>query len=265
MNLSPQDIAKLVCASNAAELVQPGMKVGLGTGSTAEWLVKCLALRAHAEGLRFDAAATSIRTAGLAEDLGLSISSLDTLGRLDLTIDGADEFDPNLNLIKGAGGALLVEKIVATASNRMVVITDKSKQVDVLGAGTYPLPIEVIQYGHETTARLINTLSHDLRAFLGKTDLQRRLKDGGPVITDEGHFLYDLRVDHISDPSALSEGLLNIPGVVETGLFLGIADEIVVGEADGRWETIAASGPVASGTLSSPKDLLKDLEAANVL
>ena len=154
MDLSPQDFAKFACAYRAAQMVEPGMKLGLGTGSTAAWLVKALAYRMRSENLQFEAASTSIKTAQLSESLGIKISGLDALGQLDLTIDGADEFDPDLNLIKGAGAALLVEKIVATASDRMVVITDRSKQVEKLG-GVFPVPVEVVPYGHKTTARLI--------------------------------------------------------------------------------------------------------------
>ena len=253
MSLSDQDFAKFACAYRAAELVQPDMKIGLGTGSTAAWLVKCLARRREVEGLRFAAAATSIRTTELAESLGITIDALDDLGRLDLTIDGADEFDPDLNLIKGAGAALLVEKIVATASNRMVVITDRSKQVEKLG-GVFPVPVEVIQYGHRTTARLMETALEALGSAVATRDVALRLVDGAPLVTDEGHYIYDLTLGRIDDPVALSDALLNIAGVVETGLFLNIADTVVIGDADGATELLGRGGAVEDG--NTTKDML---------
>ena len=151
--LSPSEKAKIACAVKSVEFVEDGMKVGLGTGSTAAWMVKRLGERVRNEGLKIQATATSTRTAKLAEEVGIKISTLNELGTLDLTIDGADEFDPSLRLIKGGGAAHLQEKIVATASKRMIVITDPSKDVATLGA--FPLPVEVLEFGWTATRALI--------------------------------------------------------------------------------------------------------------
>ena len=151
--LSPIDKAKFVAARRAADLVEDGMRVGLGTGSTAAWLVRCLGEMIREDGLKFRGVPTSTRTAELARDVGIEVISLDEAKWLDLTIDGADEFDADLNLIKGGGGALLQEKIVATASDHMVVIADAAKEVESLGA--FPLPVEVIPFGWQTTQALI--------------------------------------------------------------------------------------------------------------
>jgi len=147
-DLSPIDKAKFVAAKRATDYVESGMKVGLGTGSTAAWLVRCLGEMVRDEGLQIQGVPTSTRTAQLARDVGIEIITLDEAKWLDLTIDGADEYDGNLNLIKGGGGALLQEKIVATASDQMVVIADISKKVETLGA--FPLPVEVIPFGWQT-------------------------------------------------------------------------------------------------------------------
>ena len=260
MTLSAQEFAKFTCAYRAAQMVSSGMKLGLGTGTTAAWLVRCLAHRVKTEALVFDAAATSIKTAQLAEGLGIKISGLDDLGQLDLTIDGADEFDPELNLIKGAGAALLVEKIVATASSSMVVITDRSKQVEKLG-GNYPVPVEVIQYGHKTTARMMADALAALGDGLATQEIVLRMSGGTPLITDEGHYIYDLGLGRIDDPMALSDALLGIAGVVETGLFLGIADRVVIGDADGGSEIITKGGGVdGAGGSPTQQELMSVLD-----
>ena len=246
MDLSPQDFAKFACAYRAAQMVEPGMKLGLGTGSTAAWLVKALAYRMRSENLQFEAASTSIKTAQLSESLGIKISGLDALGQLDLTIDGADEFDPDLNLIKGAGAALLVEKIVATASDRMVVITDRSKQVEKLG-GVFPVPVEVVPYGHKTTARLIEDALKKRKNDLAGHEVVLRMEGDAPLTTDENNYIYDLKLGRIDKPAALSDALLGIAGVVETGLFLNIADTVVVGDADGSTELIGKGGVTSDG------------------
>ena len=175
-DLSPIDKAKFVAAKRAAELVEDGMRVGLGTGSTAAWLVRCLGEMVREQGLKFRGVPTSTRTAELARELGIEVISLDEAKWLDLTIDGADEFDAELNLIKGGGGALLQEKIVATASDRMVVITDASKEVETLGA--FPLPVEVIPFGWQTTKALIEEtlVSMDV---LGRQATLRMNRRGG--------------------------------------------------------------------------------------
>ncbi|MEO0343132.1 MAG: ribose-5-phosphate isomerase RpiA [Pseudomonadota bacterium] len=259
MELTPQDFAKFACAYRAAQMVENGMKLGLGTGSTAAWLVKALAHRMRDEDLRFDAASTSVKTAELSESLGITITALDDLGRLDLTIDGADEFDPDLNLIKGAGAALLVEKIVATASDRMVVITDRSKQVETLG-GKFPVPVEVIQYGHKTTARLMGDALERIKDGLGGNAIVHRMSGDRPLVTDEGHYIYDLSLNRIENPKSLSDALLNIAGVVETGLFLGIADQVIIGDSDGSTEIFGTSSNGVEATKEELMDVLGQLD-----
>ena len=227
--LPPAELGKRAAALKALEFVEDGMKLGLGTGSTAKWFVDLLAERMNAEGLRITGVPTSTRTRDQAKALGIPLATLDQAGALDLTIDGADEFDPALNLIKGGGGALLQEKIVATASGRMVVITDPSKEVAALGA--FPLPVELVRFGHETTMRLI---ARELaRHEVGGDTMTLRHGEDGPYLTDEGHYIVDLELGRIGDPPRLNAALNVIPGVVETGLFCGIASAIVVGDPDG--------------------------------
>ena len=230
--LSPIDTAKFVCAQRASEFVKDGMKLGLGTGSTAAWLVKCLGERVRSEGLNITCVPTSNRTAELARDVGIKIVSLDEAGWLDLTIDGADEFDPNLNLIKGGGGAHLQEKIVATASDQMIVITDASKRVETLGA--FPLPVEVIPFGIKATKSLVEE-TLDSMDVLGR-EVTVRMKGDAPFVTDEGNHILDLHLKRIGNPRQLSLVLNQIPGVVENGLFIDICDAVVVGYGDGRVE-----------------------------
>ena len=230
--LSPSDKAKYVAARRAVGFVEDGMRLGLGTGSTAAWMVRCLGERVREHGLKITGVATSNRTAQLASDLGVPIKTLDELPWLDLTIDGADEYDAKLNLIKGGGGALLQEKIVATASDRMIVIADPTKQVDSLGA--FPLPVEVIAFGWQTTKMLIEDMLASVDV-LGRT-ASLRLTGGVPFRSDEGNFILDLHLNRIADPNALSLALNQIPGVVENGLFLGICDMVVIGTSDGMVE-----------------------------
>lgn len=224
--------AKQIAAQRAVEYIEDGMRIGLGTGSTAALMVKALGTRVARERLHVSCVATSTATAELAKEVGLKVISLDEAKWLDLTIDGADEFDPNLNLIKGGGGALLHEKIVAMASDRMMVIADASKQVGKLGK--YPLPIEIIPFGWETTkALLLQTLTHlDVRG----QKVSRRMVGDDPFITEEGNFILDLKMRQMIDPSRLSFALNHVPGVVENGLFLDICDLIVIGHEDGSVE-----------------------------
>ena len=227
--LSPTDTAKNAAAIAAVALVQDGMRLGLGTGSTAVFMVRRLAERVQAEGLQMRYAATSQATADLAESLGLKIEALDDIGWLDMTLDGADEVNPDLNLIKGGGAALLREKIVACASDRMVVMADGGKVVDTLGA--FLLPVEVIPFGWQTTRQLVLRVLADLG--LADRAVVRRMRDGAPVLTDEGNLLLDLALEAIPDPGALSVALNALPGVVENGLFLGICDLAIIGKPDG--------------------------------
>ncbi|TKW68132.1 MAG: ribose-5-phosphate isomerase RpiA [Paracoccus denitrificans] len=227
--LSPSDAAKDAAARAAVMLVEDGMRLGLGTGSTAVFMVRRLAERVQAEGLKLRLAATSKETADLAESLGLKIETLDDIGWLDLTLDGADELDPDLNLIKGGGAALLREKIVACASDRMVVIADGSKVVEVLGA--FHLPVEVIPFGWQTTKELITRVLDELD-LSGRPILLRK-RDDLPLQTDEGNYILDLSLEEIHEPARLSARLNALPGVVENGLFLGICDLAIIGKPDG--------------------------------
>ncbi len=201
-NMSPIDTAKFVAAKRATEFVADGMKVGLGTGSTAAWLVRCLGERVREEGLKITGVPTSSRTAELARQVGIKVITLDEARWLDLTIDGADEFDPELNLIKGGGGALLQEKIVATASDQMIVIADVTKQVDQLGA--FPLPIEVIPFGWQTTKALVEETLHALDVMGQKTTL--RMNGDRPFVTDEGNYILDLHLHRIGNRAAAVAG-----------------------------------------------------------
>lgn len=231
-DLSPIDKAKFVAAKRAADFVEDGMRVGLGTGSTAAWLVRCLGDMVRDEGVKFRAVPTSTRTAELARDVGLHVVSLDEARWLDLTIDGADEFDADLNLIKGGGGALLQEKIVATASDQMIVIADVGKEVETLG--TFPLPVEVIPFGWLTTQALIEEtlVSMDV---LGRSSTLRMNGDV-PFMTDEGNHILDLHLGRIGNPRQMAMVLNQMPGVVENGLFIDICDMVILGYGDGRVE-----------------------------
>ena len=229
-NLDPADRAKFASAEGALSFIEDGMRLGLGTGSTAAWLVRLLAEKVQSEKLDITCVPTSSRTKDLAQSLGLKVTTLDSVGWLDLTIDGADEFDPELNLIKGGGGALLQEKIVATASDQMLVISDDSKQVASLGA--FPLPVEVVRFGWETTKAIIEDALSDVDVV--GTNATLRLSQEAPYITDEGHYIVDLHCRKIEDPMALSVLLNQIPGVVETGLFVDVADAVCIGYASGE-------------------------------
>lgn len=192
-------------------------------------MVRRLAERVKAEGLNLRCAATSKATADLAESLGIRIEALDDIGWLDLTLDGADEVDPDLNLIKGGGAALLREKIVACASDRMVVMADGAKVVEVLGA--FRLPVEVIPFGWQSSRQLILRALEELD-LPGRPILLRQ-SGGAPVLTDEGNYILDLSLEAIPAPRRLSAALNAIPGVVENGLFLGICDLAIIGRPDG--------------------------------
>lgn len=227
-NLSTAELGKFISAQVAIGHIQDGMKIGLGTGSTAAWLVRLLAYAMKQNGLNISACTTSSQTTALAQSLGMKIYDLDALGRLDLAIDGADEFDPAFNLIKGGGGALLQEKIVATMADRFVVITDASKQVECLGA--FPLPVEVVQFGWQSTLRLIE---YHLNA-LGYAQIKITRRGGdAPFITDEGHFIFDLNMKAIKDVHMLCDALISIPGVVETGLFITMCHHVIMGDGIG--------------------------------
>lgn len=228
--LSLIDKAKFVAAKRAVDFVQSGMKVGLGTGSTAAWMVRCLAERVQKEGLKVVGVPTSTRTAALARSLGIQTTTLDDAKWLDLTIDGADEFDRNLALIKGGGAALLQEKIVATASDQMIVIADAAKEVTQLGA--FPLPVEVIPFGWQTTKALVEETLVSLDVL--NRDVTLRMNGDKPLLTDESNYILDLHLKRIGNPRQLAMVLNQIPGVVENGLFIDICDIVVIGHGDGR-------------------------------
>lgn len=222
------DAYKRAAAAAAVEAVRSGMRLGLGTGSTARHFVELLAERVRG-GLDIVAVPTSEETRRDAERLGIPLATLDEAPELDLTVDGADEIDPNLNLIKGGGGALLREKIVATASSRMVVIADESKMVPILGA--FPVAVEVVRFGLAATRRAVEAAA--AAAGCAGPAILRRSKDGHAFVTDEGHWILDAALERIVDPGLLAERLAAIPGVVEHGLFVGIADTAIIGGPDG--------------------------------
>lgn len=228
--LSTIDKAKFVAAKRAVGFVENGMKVGLGTGSTAAWMVRCLGERIREEGLRVTGVPTSSRTAELARQVGIPIMSLDEAKWLDVTIDGADEFDQELNLIKGGGAALLQEKIVATASDQMIVIADAAKEVAQLGA--FPLPVEVIPFGWQTTMALLEETLASLDVMGRECTL--RMNRDRPLVTDEANYIVDLHLKRIGNPRQLAMVLNQIPGVVENGLFIDICDIVIIGHGDGR-------------------------------
>ncbi|UWQ18664.1 ribose-5-phosphate isomerase RpiA [Jannaschia sp. M317] len=248
--LNPIDMAKYVSARRALDYVEDGMRIGLGTGSTAAWMVRCLGDMVREDGLRVTGVPTSSRTADLARQVGVPIATLEDVKWLDLTIDGADEFDQDLNLIKGGGGALLQEKIVATASDMMVVITDASKNVETLGA--FPLPVEVIPFGWQTTKALIEESL--IGMDVGGRAVTLRLNRDAPFRTDEGNLILDLHVKRIGNPRQLALVLNQIPGVVENGLFLDICDVVIVGTADGAVEV----RDINSGTITTEQVDLRD-------
>ena len=258
--LSPIDTAKVAAAKRASAFVESGMKVGLGTGSTAAWLVKCLGARVRDEGLDIVGVATSTKTAKLAEDVGIKMTSPNEVRWLDLTIDGADEFDAEFNLIKGAGGALLQEKIVATASDRMIVISDTTKKVETLGA--FPLSVEVLGFGMKTTQFLIEEMLEGVDV-MGKEAVPRMVGDK-LFVTDEGNHILDLHLGRIGNARQLALILNQIPGVVENGLFIDICDVIVTGHGDGKVETRdinSGETDIAQFPADPISNLFSDLEA----
>jgi ribose 5-phosphate isomerase A len=225
MDLDGQKRAAAACA---LEFVRPGMRLGLGTGSTAKHFVALLGERVRA-GLDVIAVPSSVATERDAERLGIALTTLDETPELDLTVDGADEIAPDLSLIKGGGGALLREKIVASASARLIIIADESKWVSALGR--FPLPIEVVPFGLGATRRAIETATAS--AGCPGPALLRRSKDGHAFVTDSGHWILDAGLQRISDPRSLADRLAGIAGVVEHGLFVGLAQAAVIANTSG--------------------------------
>jgi ribose 5-phosphate isomerase A len=221
------DDLKRRAAEAALAHVEQGMRIGLGTGSTAAHFVSLLGQRV-ADGLNVVGVPTSETTARLAREAGIPLTTLDQSPELDLDVDGADEIGPRLALIKGGGGALLREKIVAAASARMIVIADAAKRVDVLGA--FPVPIEVVPFGMTATALAVERAATVLGLNVA-IDVRRR--GGEPFVTDGGNRIIDASFGRIPDPEALADRLAQIPGVVEHGLFLGLADLALIASPDG--------------------------------
>jgi ribose 5-phosphate isomerase A len=212
---------KRQAGERAAEFVKHGMTIGLGTGSTVYWTVLRLGVRLR-EGLKIQAVPTSEQTAKLAIEQNIPLVTFADVRKLDLTIDGADEINPALDLIKGGGGALLREKLVADASKRLVIVADDSKLVNALGL--FPLPVEVVSFGWETTARRVENL--DLKPKL-------RMNEGEPFQTDNGNFILDCTGRKIESPAQLHRELKMLTGVIETGLFVGMANVAVIAGAGG--------------------------------
>ena len=217
------DNLKKAAALTAVEFVRNGMTVGLGTGSTAKHMVIALGERVRA-GIKLRGVPTSRETAELARQQGIPLIDQDNAWIIDVAIDGADQVDPGFNLIKGGGGALLKEKIVAASAKQFIVLVDYTKRVPVLG-GSFPLPIEVIQFGWGSTSREIEALT--------KSRVVLREQNGTPFKTEAGNMIVDVHIDRIDQPRELEIALNNIPGVVETGLFVNRTDVLIVGTAQG--------------------------------
>ena len=227
---NPVEQMKQKAALRALEFVESGMKLGLGTGSTARFFVDGLGAKLT-DGLSdIICVPTSEATREQAESLNIRLAPLDELQRLDMTVDGADELDDALRLIKGGGGALLREKIVAAASDKMIVIADDTKKVAVLGA--FDLPVEVNMFSHGATAAAIA----DALKATGHSGAVKLRGGDNPFITDGGHYIYDCALGAINDPEALAQALLNVPGLVEHGLFLGYATAAILAGTDGLEE-----------------------------
>ncbi|MFC3884646.1 ribose-5-phosphate isomerase RpiA [Bacillus songklensis] len=206
---------KQLVGEKAAEFVKDGMVVGLGTGSTVYYTLKKLG-RLVKEGLSIQGIPTSVQTEKLAKEFGIPLANFGEIEQIDVAIDGADEVDPNLNLTKGGGGALLREKIIANAAKQFIVVADSSKLVEKLG--TFLLPVEVVPFGFSMTERYIRELG---------CSLEIRLKEGKPFVTDNGNYIFDCNFPDIPYPETLERKLNSIPGVVENGLFVGMTDMLV--------------------------------------
>lgn len=229
MTLSDIDKIKKMAAEVAADdYIKDGMVVGLGTGSTAFYAIKRIGERVAEEGLTLTCVSTSEKSAQLGKSCGLNIVPFEGTDKIDVTIDGADEINQSLQLIKGLGGALLREKIIAFATKTEIIIADDSKLVDVLGANT-PLPVEALRFGYERTKYALEELG--CLATL-------RTKDGEIFITDGGNYIYDCKFDNIDDPDCLESRLNNIPGVIENGLFLNMASIAIIANKEGKIKTI---------------------------
>jgi ribose 5-phosphate isomerase A len=225
-NPSLTEISKMAAAKAAVEYIQPGMRVGLGTGSTTTYFIDFLGKKCQ-EGLSIEAVCSSIRSQEQAQKLGIPLQDIEKITSLDLTVDGADEVDTQKRLIKGGGGALLREKIVASMSHRMIVIIDENKLVDSLGL--FPLPVEIVPFAHQATIAKLNDLG-----YVGQL---RKAKDHTPYHTDNGNYIFDIHLEYpCLNPEKENKIIRSVVGVIETGFFLNLASQIIVGHADGQVE-----------------------------
>jgi len=222
--------AKEAAARRAVGYVQDGMVLGLGSGSTAAWAIQVIGERIQKEGLRVRGVPTSLRSRELAEALHIPLVDLHETNEIDLTIDGADEVDPALHLIKGGGGALVREKIVACASRQLIIICDESKLKPSLGA--FPLPVAIVPFGWETTRQRLEVLQPDAAITLR----QAAGRDGAPYVTDDGLYILDMHLGQIADVPDMERRVKQTVGVVEAGLFVGLASKVLVGYPDGHTE-----------------------------
>ncbi|SFS64932.1 ribose-5-phosphate isomerase RpiA [Paenibacillus sp. BC26] len=213
--------SKRIAAEKAAAYIRAGMIVGLGTGSTAYWAIQKIGKNVK-DGLSIQAVATSVQSEKLAQELGIPVLSISEVDSIDLTIDGADEVDDSWNLIKGGGGALLREKIVASMSKELIIIADESKKVNQLGK--FPLPVEIVQFGYQVTQRRLGKLG---------CVPQLRMSEDQPFLTDNGNYIVDCHFEHIDQPHELNTTINMIPGVVDNGLFIKLATRVIVGYNDG--------------------------------
>jgi ribose 5-phosphate isomerase A len=219
---------KQLAAEKAVSFLDSGMTIGLGTGSTAYWAIEKIGLKVKEESWKIRAIATSIRSEEQARGLGIPILDFSSIKSIDVTIDGADEVDADLQLIKGGGGALLREKIVATNSKQMIVVADESKWVSVLGK--FPLPVEVVHFGWQRTFEKLQLLG---------CDAKRRMNGTEPYLTDNGNYIIDCAFEEIKDPPGLHESVNAITGVVDNGLFIRIATKLVLGLNNGETRVIS--------------------------
>lgn len=220
--------AKQVAAEKAVSFLDDGMTIGLGTGSTAYWAIEKIAEEMKKRKWKIRAIATSVRSEEHGRSLGIPIFSFAEIGTIDITIDGADEADEQLRLIKGGGGALLREKIVATNSNQLIIVADDSKKVKTLGK--FPLPVEVVLFGWERTFEKLRSLG---------CKPTRRMAESGPYVSDNGNYIVDCAFGQIEDPEAVHEEINSITGVVDNGLFINIATKLILGFENGETRIIS--------------------------
>lgn len=239
MSLDATGMKKLVAEEAVRRYVKDGMTIGLGTGSTARFMIEKIGELVK-DGYELTCTATSVQSERLAKDLGIKVVDIDSVNEIDVTIDGADEVDPQMQLIKGLGGALLREKIVAAATVKEIIITDESKVVEKLGTKA-PLPVEVLKFGNEHT-------KHGLEMLGCKAEL--RMAGVEPYYTDSGNLIYDCRFESIEKPFFLEMAIDKIPGVVENGLFLNTAYDVLIAKSDGSIESMAEKISAEKGAIN---------------